>query len=233
MSQDIVVERFFETLISGSRQTARQVVQECRDSGVSATRLVTDLFWPTYEMIERLYRSDQLTKVSHHLSTRLLRVIVDQNALLLSRQASRNRTVFALCGPRDSDELGAQMAVDLLEQAGFSMSFAGGNIPNDEILQVVHESKPDVLLMFASGANDLPEMRALIDTLHEIGACPNLQIVVGGGVFNRAEGLADEIGADLWASTPLELVEMMIDQGAHRSHLEHRTVGRKRKAKAA
>jgi methanogenic corrinoid protein MtbC1 len=209
------------------------VVQECRDSGVSATRLVTDLFWPTYEMIERLYRSDQLTKVSHHLSTRLLRVIVDQNALLLSRQASRNRTVFALCGPRDSDELGAQMAVDLLEQAGFSMSFAGGNIPNDEILQVVHESKPDVLLMFASGANDLPEMRALIDTLHEIGACPNLQIVVGGGVFNRAEGLADEIGADLWASTPLELVEMMIDQGAHRSHLEHRTVGRKRKAKAA
>jgi methanogenic corrinoid protein MtbC1 len=233
MSQDIVVERFFETLISGSRQTARQVVQECRDSGVSATRLVTDLFWPTYEMIERLYRSDQLTKVSHHLSTRLLRVIVDQNALLLSRQASRNRTVFALCGPRDSDELGAQMAVDLLEQAGFSMSFAGGNIPNDEILQVVHESKPDVLLMFASGANDLPEMRALIDTLHEIGACPNLQIVVGGGVFNRAEGLAEEIGADLWASTPLELVEMMIDQGAHRSHLEHRTVGRKRKVKAA
>src|SRR5262249_22561303 len=153
--------------------------QECRESGVDAARLVTDLFWPTYEMIERLYRSDQLTKVSHHLSTRLLRVLVDQNALLLTRQPACNRTVFALCGPRDSDELGAQMAVDLLEQAGFDMSFAGGNIPNDEILQVVHEHRPDVLLMFASGANDLPEIRSLIDTLHEIGACPNLQIVVG------------------------------------------------------
>jgi len=200
---------------------------------VDATRLVTDLFWPTYEMIEKLYRSDQLTKVAHHLSTRLLRVLVDQNALLLSKQASRNRTIFAMCGPRDSDELGAQMAVDLLEQAGFDVSFAGGNIPNDEVLAVIHENKPDVLLTFASGANDLPEIRGLIDTLHEIGACPDLQIVVGGGVFNRADGLAEEIGADLWAGTPLELVESMISQSMRRAEVEQRTVGRKRKAKAA
>jgi methanogenic corrinoid protein MtbC1 len=233
MSQEVVVERFFETLISGSRPGARQVVQECRDSGVDATRMVTDLFWPTYEMIERLYRSDQLTKVAHHMSTRLLRVIVDQNALLLSKQSSRNRTIFAMCGPRDSDELGAQMAVDLLEQAGFDVSFAGGNIPNDEVLAVIHESKPDVLLTFATGANDLPEIRSLIDTLHEIGACPNLQIAVGGGVFNRAEGLAEEIGADLWASTPLELVHSLVAQPAKRAELEQRTVGRKRKLKVA
>ncbi len=233
MSQEIVVERFFETLISGSRPGARQVVQECRDSGVDATRMVTDLFWPTYEMIEKLYRSDQLTKVAHHMSTRLLRVLVDQNALLLGKQASRSRTIFALCGPRDSDELGAQMAVDLLEQAGFDVSFAGGNIPNDEVLAVVHENKPDVLLTFATGANDLPEIRGLIDTLHEIGACPNLQIVVGGGVFNRADGLAEEIGADLWASTPLELVQAMLTQSTRRAELEQRTVGRKRKLRAA
>jgi MerR family transcriptional regulator, light-induced transcriptional regulator len=233
MSQEIVVERFFETLISGSRPGARQVVQECRDSGVDATRMVTDLFWPTYEMIEKLYRSDQLTKVAHHMSTRLLRVLVDQNALLLSKQASRNRSIFAMCGPRDSDELGAQMAVDLLEQAGFDVSFAGGSIPNDEVLSIVHENKPDVLLTFATGANDLPEIRNLIDTLHEIGACPNLQIVVGGGVFNRADGLAEEIGADLWATTPLELVQSMISQSTRRAEMEQRTVGRKRKLKAA
>lgn len=233
MSQQIVVERFFESLISGSRTAARQVVQECRDSGVDAAKLVTDLFWPTYEMIEKLYRSDQLTKVSHHLSTRLLRVLVDQNALLLGKQASQGKSIFATCGPRDSDELGGQMAVDLLEQAGFDVSYAGGNIPNDEILQVVHENKPDVLLMFASGANDLPEIRALIDTLHEIGACPNLQIVVGGGVFNRAEGLAEEIGADAWATHPLELVDVLLHQSSRRAQSEQRTVGRKRKVKVA
>lgn len=231
MSQDILVERFFETLISGVRPAARELVDETLATGVSPATLLTDLFWPTYELIERLYRSDQLTKLSHHLSTRLLRVLVDQNAARLKAQPRRNRSVMAFCGPRDSDELGAQMAVDLLEQAGFDVSFAGGNIPNDEILQAVHETKPDVLLMFASGPSDLPQIRQLIDTLHEISACPDLQMVVGGGVFNRAEGLAEEIGADMWAASPLELVELMVAEPARRAQAEQRTVGRKRRVK--
>ena len=83
--------------------------------------------------------------------------------------------------------------------------------------------------MFASGASDLPQIRQLIDTLHEIGACPNLQIVVAAGVFNRADGLAEEIGADLWAKSPLELVEMLVEEPQRRAQAEQRTVGRKRK----
>lgn len=234
MSQDILVERFFEALICGHRATSRQIVSESLQSGMSPRRIVTDLFWPTYENIERLYRSDQLTKLSHHMGTRLLRVLVDQNAARLTRlspSAGACRSILAFCGPRDSDELGAQMAVDLLEQSGFDMTFGGGNIPNDEIIQHVHETHPDVLLMFSSGANDLPNIRSLIDTLHEIGARPDVQIVLGGGVFNRADGLAEEMGADLWARTPMELVEVMLEEPARRAGSEQRTVGRRRRGR--
>jgi MerR family transcriptional regulator, light-induced transcriptional regulator len=231
MSQDVLVERFFETLISGHRRASRQIVDEALRSGAGARELVSGLFWPPYEMIEKLYRSDQLTRLSHQLGTRLLRVLVDQNASRFTLQPSRGRSIFALCGPKDADELGAQMAVDLLEESGFDISFGGGAIPNDEILAHVHESQPEVLLMFASAPGDLPEIRELIDTLHEINACPNLQIVVGGGVFNRAEGLAEEIGADMWARSPMDLAEMLITQPARRASVDQRTVGRKRKVR--
>lgn len=231
MRQELLVERFFETLISGDRPAAREVVQEALNAGNTPDQLITDLFWPTYELVDRLYRADQLTKLSHHLASRLLRVLVDQNASRLALRPRTGRTVLAFCGPRDSDELGAQMAVDLLEQRGYRVSFAGGGIANDEILSMVHDAKPDALVMFASGANDLPNIRSLIDTLHEIAACPNLQIVVGGGVFNRADGLAEEIGADLWAKDPLDLVETMTAEPERRAVEEQRTVGRKRKAR--
>jgi hypothetical protein len=82
MSREVVVERFFESLISGSREGAREVVRQAAADGLSPSDLVTDLFWPTYEMITRLYKSDQLTTLNHHMASRLLRVIVDQNALL-------------------------------------------------------------------------------------------------------------------------------------------------------
>lgn len=232
MSAEILTERLFESLIAGNRSVARSIVQEQTDAGVSQEILLTDLFWPAYEMIEKLHREDQISNLAHNLSTRLLRVLVDQcsRELLASSDAAPvGRTIFACCGPSEGSELGGQMAVDLLEAAGFEVQFAGGNIPIDEIQETVQRTKPSALLMFCSEPSDLPDIRVLIDTLHEVGACPDTQIVVGGGVFNRADGLAEEIGADLWASHPLELVDSMIDEATVRAPEDQRTVGRTRK----
>ena len=210
MSQDILVERFFETLVNGDRQAARSIVRETLDDDVTPEMLLTDLYWPAHEMIEKLYKSDQMETVSYHLATRLLRMLVDQGAGSLRLPATRNKTLFAACGPSQGEELAAQMAVDLLEAQGFEVTFTGGGIPADEILAQVQNRQPDVLLLFASAAGDLPGIRTIIDTLKEIGACRHTQVVVGGGVFNRADGLAEEIGAHQWAYSPADLVDLLV-----------------------
>lgn len=207
MDHDLLVEQFFETLIAGDRQGARSVVAQAQRNGFDPRRLISDLYWPTYSLVEKLHRDDQLTTLSYQLATRLMRVLVDRTAADLACDAPRGRTIFAVCGPTDCDELGAQMAVDLLEATGFEVAFAGGGLPADEILSQVNHKRPDVLLMFASSPSDLPGIRQIIDQLKEIGASPKTQVAVGGGVFNRAEGLAMEIGAPICAETPIEMVE--------------------------
>lgn len=217
MSQDVstLVERLFEALISGDRRQARVVVAEAiRSAGdlASPALLISGLYWPAYELIERLYRNDQLTRLSYQLSTRLLRKLVDGAGAELSAtppNRANARRIFAACGPTEGDELGAQMAIDLIEAAGYEVTFAGGGLPSDEIMAQVHESKPDILLLFASGASDLPGIRGIIDTLRSMNASPNTRVVVGGGVFNRAEGLAEEINVDLYCATPMQLVETL------------------------
>jgi len=226
------IERLFEALINGDRPTGRALVHEFRDAGLDADRILSEVFWPTYEMVERLFRQDQLSNLSYRLATRLLRVLVDRTAAQLVRRPAMGRTVFAVCGPSEADELSAQIAVDLLEARGFDPVFAGGGVAADEILGQVHETRPDVLLIFAASPSDLPATRAVIDKLREINATPDTQIVVGGGVFNRADGLAEEIGADLWANDPLELVEVMTLEPDQRAIPEQQTVGRKRREAA-
>lgn len=228
-SQEALIERFFEALVNGDRPMARAIVADAGRSNAPAHVILTDLFWPTYEMIERLHRSDQLTTLSYHFATRLLRVLTDQAAQRLRLSGpNAGRTILALSGPSDADDLGAQMAVDLLEASGFQVTFAGGGVPSDEVMAYVNNNQPDVLLMFASAPADLPEIRAVIDSLNEIGAARRTQIVVGGGVFNRADGLAEEIGADLWASNPLDLVESLVHDADKRAEPAQRTVGQKR-----
>jgi methanogenic corrinoid protein MtbC1 len=190
---------------------------------------MTDLFWPTYETIEKLWKQDQLTSMSYHFATRLLRVLIDQSAMKLNLSAAgTGRTILAACGTSQSEELGAQMAIDLLEDSGYSVRFMGGGVSPDEIMAQVQEVRPDVLLMFCSAASDLPGIRFIIDNMREIGGNDKTQIVVGGGVFNRADGLAEEIGADLWAADPLELVDSLTNEAARRATANQRTVGKTR-----
>ena len=229
--RDVLQERFFNSLISGHRAATRQIVQDLLEENQPAEKILSRVFWPTLEHIQKLHREDQLADLAYHYATRLLRTLVDQIQQRLKQSARRNKTVLLICGPEDSEEIAAQMVCDLLEADGYEVYLLGGGVANDEIVNEIGQMNTDVLVVFGAVSNTVPETRLLIDRLHSIGVCPKLQIVVGGGVFNRADGLAEEIGADLWAKDPADLVKSMGSRSKRRMSSDQRTVGRKRRAK--
>ncbi|MCZ6836121.1 MAG: cobalamin-dependent protein [Planctomycetota bacterium] len=233
MNQELMIEQLFSTLICGNRVGARRLSDAAHDAGVSPETLTHDVYWPALEMIEKLYRADQLTCLAHHYATRLLRSLVDQAQTGYEQKERRGSKVLMFCGPGETDELAAQIVADLSEADGYEIFFGGGGVANDEILAEVGEQQPDILLMFSSAPSDAPNIRQLIDTVHGVDSCPGMQIVVGGGVFNRAEGLAEEIGADVWAKSPRELLEKLVDWKDRRATAEQRTVGRNRRVTSA
>ena len=70
MNAEITVERLFQALITGDRAQAREIVREVGDAGVSPENLSHEVFWPTLDMINTLYRADQLTALAHHYAWR-------------------------------------------------------------------------------------------------------------------------------------------------------------------
>ncbi len=234
MKTDTFLEQIFPLLITGDRPKARALVGEAITSGWTPEEVAENGFWPALETIQSLYRSDQITNLAHHYATRLLRSLVDQVQAGYHKQQTNGKSILMFCGPSEGDDLAAQIVADLCEADGWQVKFGGGGVAADEILAETNEYKPDALCMFSSAACDAPHIRGIIDTIKEIGACPNTQIVVGGGLFNRVEGLAEEIGADLWASSPSELKEKIITESSRRATEDQRTVGRNiRPSKAA
>lgn len=226
MNTEAMVERLFPLLIAGDRAQARATVQTWTDDGCSAETLTHDVYWPLHEMVADLYRKDQLTTLAHHCAARLLRTLVDQAQARYTQQERNGRTMMLFCGQSETDDMAAQMVADLAEANGWSVCFGGGGIAGDELLETAHDRRPDVMLMFSSAAADAPVIRQLIDQIRGVGACPNMQIAVGGGVFNRAPGLAEEIGADIWASTPADIITSLNAKPEQRATPEQRTVGR-------
>ncbi len=233
MNEEITTERLFQALVTGDRRGAREIVNEVRGEGLTAEELTHRLYWPALEMINKLFRADQLATISHHYATRLLRTLVDQAQGEYAQRERRGRKIVMFCGRGEVEDLAGQLAADLVEADGYEVYFSGGGVANDEILSEVGRHRPDVLLMFGSSPADAPHIRQLIDRIRTVDACPTLQIVVGGGVFNRADGLAEEIGADLWVRDPAELLEKLDTDKERRATPEQRTVGRNRRVRAA
>lgn len=204
-----MIERLFQSLITGEREQTRELVAEMKEAGLVAEEITNRVYWPTCDMLTQLHRADQITPLAHRYATRLLRSLIDQAQSEYVQREPRGRKVLMFCGLGEADEMAGQIVADLVEADGYELLFGGGGIANDEILEEVGERRPDVLLLFASGSRDAPTISQLIGTLREIGACPNMQIVVAGGVFNRADGLAEEVGADFCARDPYELLHRL------------------------
>jgi methanogenic corrinoid protein MtbC1 len=208
MTSASLVERYLQPLLAGDRKTCRHFVhgelQRCSET----TEVYYNLLWPSMEKVEHLYRADRINRATEHMATRINRSLADQLQAALPQHQSNGKRILISCADDEPEELGAQMCADLFESRGWEVYFVGGGVPNDEILHLVGALRPDLLLIFGTQPTGVPQVRALVDIIRSIGANPTMNIMVSGGVFNRAEGLWLEVHADLHARSAKEAIPL-------------------------
>jgi methanogenic corrinoid protein MtbC1 len=228
-----VSRAYLEPLLAGDRDAARKIVDAALAEGFSPADLLNNLIWPTMELLQSLYRDDRISISSLNLATRLNRTITDQLTVHLSRAASNGKKVLLFCGDDEPEELGGQITADLFESAGYTVRFAGGGVPQDEVLKLIGDVRPDLLVMFGTLPSGVPAVRKLIDYLRDVNSCPDMQIMCCGGIYKRAEGLAEEIGADLYAPDAAEAVSVANEHPTKKATADQQTVGRSRRTRKA
>jgi methanogenic corrinoid protein MtbC1 len=224
-------KQYMEHLFAGKRCGARELIFAAQDRGIAARKLLMMVIWPAMGQIEKLYREGHISRIVEHMATRINRMIADQLHAVLARQPKNGRRVVVVCGEGESEELGAQIMADMFEASGMSVWFLGAGVPDDEILQFVGQTRPDFLCIYGAKPVGVPGIRKLIEYIREVGVCEEMQILVSGGVFNRAEGLADEVKADLFAVNIREALKVVEEHPVRIPKPDVPEPGRRRKRK--
>ena len=60
------------------------------------------------------------------------------------------------CGNDEPEELGGQICADLFEADGWEVRFAGGGVPEDEVLGLIGQVRPDLLVMVGTLPSGVP-----------------------------------------------------------------------------
>ncbi len=203
-----VLEKYLESLLSGNRTNCRGIIEDVLQSGIPANRVYMDIIWPTMVEIDGLYRQDRINSAQEAFASRINRTIVNQLQNKLPRRADRSKKILVCTASNEKAELGGQMLTDFFESDGWETRFVGGSVDNDDVLAFVHNWRPDILLLYGLDGKDAPRVRQLIDSIRTVNAFPEMRIMLSGGVFGRAEGLWEEIGADIYAEDATEAVHL-------------------------
>lgn len=226
MVSEQILERYLEALLKGDRNGSRSVIEETLQRGIPANQVYMDIVWPIMTEIDNLYREDRISPAQEAFATRINRTIIDQLQNKLPRRGIRNRKIAICTALSENGELGGQMLADLFESDGWEVRFLGGSLNNEDILSFVHGYHPDILLIYGMNGQSAPGVRSLIDTIRSVNAWPDMKIMLSGGVFGRAEGLWEEIGADLYADTAIEAVRVA---SSDNTPVPERTINRRKR----
>jgi methanogenic corrinoid protein MtbC1 len=203
---DTIIERLLQLCVSGDRVGVRELHSQLEVAGLSASEIAQRLYWPSMQVIFRMWRQDQLTALAYRYATRILRMLVDQAQARYCQSQRNGRRLLCVCGPEESEDTAGQLCADLLEASGYEVLFAAGGVAHDEVMQEIAQRKPDAVIVFAASASDAPRIRHLIDNLREVHRDQSVPVICGAGVFARADGLADEIGATATAHDPADVI---------------------------
>ncbi len=203
------IEQFIKLLVAGDRVGCREFLREYIAAGNDSLQALETLVWPACAAIDQLSRKDQILPIHEHAAMMLLAQLVQRLECGLVKHPARCRQVIVTSGRSPSEELAAEIFAGLAEADGFDVVFLGGGVESDDLFAEVGRRLPQFVISFAAAGSDAPRLRRLIDAVRRQDPVPGLQIGVGGGVFERVPGLAEEIGAHFSGDTPFELLQAL------------------------
>lgn len=226
---------YMDALINGNRRQAREVIRNVMRAGVKPLTIYHHLLWPALTAVQQGHRNETITTATHNLAIRINRFLADQVQAQLVQCEPNGKRLLVLCAPDEPEELGAQMATDLCEADGWEVFFIGSSVPDDEVIELVGRMRPNILLIFGSRPSAVPDVRHLIEHIRDVGACPMMNIMLSGGIFNRVPGLWEEINADLYAESPIDVATTAADAKPklHPPRVSEAPRKRRRRTKAA
>jgi methanogenic corrinoid protein MtbC1 len=133
-----------------------------------------------YEVGE-LWEHNRISVAREHLATSVTEFLLTLVYPRIFAAEHCGRSAVVACSANEYHQLGAKMVADIMELNGWDGHFLGANTPAKELLSLIEEKQPDLLVLSLSVYFNLP---ALLDSIAMVRqAFSKLPVIVGGQAF--------------------------------------------------
>lgn len=204
---DQIYQDFLTALCNGNDHQALAIAQAALMQGINFHDLYLQVFQQALYKVGCLWETGQMTIAQEHLATAITRRVMGQiygqvTAHITARRmfvSAMGRTMVAACPADEYHDLGLRMVSDFLEHEGWQVYYLGANVPSEDIIQMVHTQRPNLVTLSITLHQSLMQTRDIIRAIRTLPNGTRTKILVGGQAISCAPDMTARLGADYTA----------------------------------
>ncbi len=185
----------YDAILNGNAPAAVEATKKALESGAPPLEVIQGEMVPAMDEVGRLFECEEYFVPELLLAGRAMKASLELIRPLLAASGAQpaGRVVIgAVKG--DLHDIGKNIVASMLEGGGFQVTDLGTDVPPEKFVDVVRESKPDLVCLSSLLTVTMPAMKTTIDALASAGLRENAKVIVGGAPVTQR--FAEEIGAD-------------------------------------
>lgn len=180
-------DRYLAAQLRGDRREAlRLIEEEGLGAGYGVPALHLHVITPAQQEIGRLWQTNVIHVAQEHAATAISQLVVSHLYRHLPVSASVGRRLLVACAPGERHEMGARIASDFLESAGFAVHYLGADVPVHDLVAQAASIRPDLIVLSAATGMCTAGLVEAVETLRATFG-PTLPIIAGGAAFHDVE----------------------------------------------
>ena len=173
-----LIQPFMDHLLAKQRKEATDYILSLLKEGMTIERLYGDVLTASLTALGRLWQKNSINVVDVHVATDICRYIMMRLADALPVSPPLPYKALITCVPGEEHEMGAEILENYLEIKGWEVVSMGHIAPEEDILEAIQQSKPDVILVSVILTAHLPAAKSLLQKIRRLA--PGCKLVVGG-----------------------------------------------------
>lgn len=193
-----------DTLLANDHAGAFALCRRVVDEGATPLEVAVHVIQPCLYEIGELWQERRITVAQEHLATAICGTVLARFAARAAYAEPIDATAVVACVEGNEHSLGARIAADSLEQAGWTVHFLGADTPVEDLLAHIAAVQPALVALSAALPEHLVTVRnVIVEARRRLGADAPIW-AVGGVAVNQMAAPVSALAVDLAARDAIE-----------------------------
>ena len=192
------LDAYLGAVLRPEPRAAERAVEELVSAGTPPRSIYLDVLQPALVRVGMLWQEGQITVAQERLATAITMGVMARLAPTFGRSPATGHRVILACSPGERHGIGIRMVGDFLEGDGWEVVELGAATPATDLVSIVRSTQPDVVGISTALTLHLADTKETIGALRAVE--PRPFVIVGGAAYGGDARLAEQVGADLFAS---------------------------------